>query len=532
MKPILLALLLSPVASAATFSPTRFDDPAPDGCQTNGCSLREAAAAAAALPGSDTVSLIAGEYVLDAQRNGLVTIAVPNALVLVGPNMNTTTVRSRGRGPMFKATNTTFTVRGLTMRDGDATSATVDNEYTGGAIRVRDSKLFVDKAAFRDNHAAMGGAIFAEGASPVELNYAAFTGNNAEFNGGAVWIGGATSSLALNRTLMEANSAMDGGAIMAWDNSKIRVRGSSTLRGNLASRWGGAAHFAGEFAADDDTVVTGNTAEHGGAFSTFGWYAALRGVATANGSGLLRIEGNSASYGGGLRIGDYAATVDHVQLIGNDAVHFGGGLYVYSQTLAMRDSHIADNVSHTGGGVQIQEGNGDFERVSIQDNHATDSGGGMSLGYGTHSLRNVDVYRNTAGYAPGIRNYGTLSLSHVTVWNNGPLGAREALWLWPTSTTSYANSLLLGRCAGGGVPSAQGKNLRSNETANACPGSLASNTFLSRATFAGPFEITGTANPASTLIDSGSAAHCMSTDIRNRIRDAKCDVGAFEFGAR
>ena len=53
----------SSAQAATTFSPTRFDDPAPDACRPNDCSLREAITAANAASGA-TVRLQTGTYKL------------------------------------------------------------------------------------------------------------------------------------------------------------------------------------------------------------------------------------------------------------------------------------------------------------------------------------------------------------------------------------------------------------------------------------------------------------------------------------
>src|SRR5918994_6909781 len=49
-------------ANHADFTPTRFDDPAPDGCQPTDCSLREAIIAAEANPNASTIHVPAGTY--------------------------------------------------------------------------------------------------------------------------------------------------------------------------------------------------------------------------------------------------------------------------------------------------------------------------------------------------------------------------------------------------------------------------------------------------------------------------------------
>ncbi|MBZ0252434.1 MAG: hypothetical protein K8I02_03760, partial [Candidatus Methylomirabilis sp.] len=105
MKARLLALAVSaalvPHAYAATFEVTRTDDPAPNGCQPEDCSLREAVLAANLLPDS-TVNLPAGTYRLSIVRGeadpddgtkGNLVIAAP--MTLAGAGMDLTIVDAR-----------------------------------------------------------------------------------------------------------------------------------------------------------------------------------------------------------------------------------------------------------------------------------------------------------------------------------------------------------------------------------------------------------------------------------------------------
>ena len=63
-------LALAADASAATFAPTRTDDPNPGQCRPNDCSLREAARAAAIDPGNDRVVLGARTYEFEQPETG------------------------------------------------------------------------------------------------------------------------------------------------------------------------------------------------------------------------------------------------------------------------------------------------------------------------------------------------------------------------------------------------------------------------------------------------------------------------------
>ncbi|MEO5560524.1 MAG: hypothetical protein ABIO49_11520 [Dokdonella sp.] len=64
LHPLFAASLLVAAlsAAAATYTVTRSEDPAPNGCAAGDCSLREALAAAVTTPAGDTIVLAAGEY--------------------------------------------------------------------------------------------------------------------------------------------------------------------------------------------------------------------------------------------------------------------------------------------------------------------------------------------------------------------------------------------------------------------------------------------------------------------------------------
>lgn len=65
MSGLITVIAFAPACEAASLQVTRFDDPVPDGCAPQDCSLREAVLAANALPGPDTVHLSAGRHFLE-----------------------------------------------------------------------------------------------------------------------------------------------------------------------------------------------------------------------------------------------------------------------------------------------------------------------------------------------------------------------------------------------------------------------------------------------------------------------------------
>ena len=94
---ILMALFVPATASAASFTTTRFDDPAPNGCLPADCSLREAIIAANATTGS-TVTLRSGVYTLTIRGND-----TPNPVTKFGDLdiMKPMTINGAGSGSTY-----------------------------------------------------------------------------------------------------------------------------------------------------------------------------------------------------------------------------------------------------------------------------------------------------------------------------------------------------------------------------------------------------------------------------------------------
>jgi hypothetical protein len=133
--------------SAATFIVTRADDPAPDGCLADDCSLREAVDATATTPGEDTIVLGSGQY-----QTTLGEIAIDRVIAIRGAGSAATLVTSSGNYPTLHV----VTFGALTLEGAEIAS-------------VGDSPVIVGDggtATLRDIHVpATSGAIGTE--SPV-----------------------------------------------------------------------------------------------------------------------------------------------------------------------------------------------------------------------------------------------------------------------------------------------------------------------------------------------------------------------------
>jgi len=121
--------------------------------------------------------------------------------------------------------------------------------YFGGAIASYSASLAIDRAAFVDNNARYGGAIYivaGDGNASSSITNTTFSGNAAVLNGGAV-IGdasaGRVNDVLLKNVTFAGNSATNGGALSAGQNG---TAGVVTLTVGDAILWGDSASSSAE----------------------------------------------------------------------------------------------------------------------------------------------------------------------------------------------------------------------------------------------------------------------------------------------
>ena len=208
------ALLLSVCASAsaATYEPTRKDDPPPGKCKPNDCSLREAVKASnASAAVDDRILLRSGTY-------ELTLTGVPpddESLDLV----DSMVIRGRGAGEtkidvndldqvMINRDNNeddTFRLQDLTLTGGEAPSY-------GGAVIVGDGdSLSLSQVVAFDNRApTAGGAVAALDESSLTVRGSVLQANIADYGGGIEFSG---KKLVVKRSTVAANLADEGGGL-------------------------------------------------------------------------------------------------------------------------------------------------------------------------------------------------------------------------------------------------------------------------------------------------------------------------------
>jgi hypothetical protein len=264
----------------------------------------------------------------------------------------------------------------------------------------------------------------------------------------------------------------------------------------------------------------------------------------------------SSGYGGGIDFeGHYIGLLrvklhdNHIE--GGNSQYAGGGMSVFYGTAVLTDSAVYNNVAETGPGGGLHASYGATLTVvssAIYNNQAlAGMGGGISLtpvGGGSRLwLIDSTVSGNSSGAGAGgvdmgvVNNYATIS--YTTFYSNASPVVSNL-----TGTVVLHGSII---AAGHGGPNCGsfmksfGYNL---DDGNSChlfaTGDLTStNPLLGELLWNGGPTPTHAVLAGSPVIDAGDPAICPATDQRGGVRPvdgdgaggARCDIGAFEFGA-
>jgi CSLREA domain-containing protein len=288
---------------AETFEPTRKDDPVPNGCKPNNCSLREAVVAANSRSGKDTIKLRGGSpYRLEIPAGGMTGEAlhgdldVQGTTTVTGAGVSRTLVDAEEKGRAFDLGGR-VTLRRMTITDGSASSGggvsvgfrparldrlliTQNKAGDGGGVRTQSLDLVITRTTIAGNFAdgGSGGGLAStagEQSPRTRLLRSAVIGNGSSSIGGGIWLGGVPDTSgtapvldAVNSTIANNGSALNGGGISATFGGAEANLDNVTLAENRAdadendSGEGGGMHeFAGEINSFDSIVADNGAPE-------------------------------------------------------------------------------------------------------------------------------------------------------------------------------------------------------------------------------------------------------------------------------
>ena len=393
-----LATVLSSAAHAGTFDVTRMDDPVPDGCKVDDCSLREAVIDAGQTAAKDTIVLPAGVYLIDLAGNDVSEntgdLDISTDMEIVGaPSI----IDGQELGRIIEIrSGANVTLRDLTLRNAN-TSLDTNGTLNGGALQINGGSLTLDSVTFDSNSTqTLGGAIYAFGDAIVDIDGCLFVNNNAG-SGAAIF---ASTGITVSNTDFQGNRASRGGATyLDGSTSDSRFEGV-TFDQNIASDSGGAIRFFGRELFLDSLIATNN-------------------AATGGAGGVLAVSGTA-----------------------------------HAKQVEIVNATFDDNMADDGGAISFASGNPDtldIRHSSFVNNKATGWGGAVNLTGGKVEVTNSTFSGNqTSDIGGAIQLFGAELTLHHTTFSGGSADRGDALYVGGSpgiSMAKLANNLIDGECS-------------------------------------------------------------------------------------
>lgn len=385
---------------------TRLDDPTPNGCSVDGCSLREAIILANEDSGEDAIFLIAGEYYIEqpgADDNALVgDLDILYPLQLIGPGKDTTTIYSFNFDRVFSLINA-----GVVSMSGITIYAAYQPNKDGGGIHCVSSTLNLNnmKITNFDSSGNSGGAIFNQSCT-VTLNRVNITENLARYGGGLYAI---NSTITINQSYIDRNFAIFDGGGVRTENSSLTID-SSLIDSNIAlNNGGGIFSSSTPLPRSASMIIDHQENERGDG----GVIPAIDGVMLKISNST--ISGNKADLSGGGIVTNMMALIEHSTISSNLADNdsddletgTGGGLYAYGgATVSVGHSILANN---------------DLRSTSIQNDCDQNASIVTSLGYNLVESPDPCAFNLTGDILAQDPNLGPLQA------NGGPTNTHALL---------------------------------------------------------------------------------------------------------
>lgn len=389
---LLAATVLTSAAYAGTFNVTRTDDPVPNGCLVNDCSLREAVITADQTVAKDTIVLPAGTYLIDLTGNDNTEntgdLDISTDMEFTGAP---STIDGQALGRIMDIdSDASVTLRDITLQNANTSLAT-NGSLNGGALEIGGGSLTVDSVTFKGNSTqSLGGAIYAFDGAVVNIDNSLFDSN---FAGSGAAIHADSDITVLNTTFQNNDADTNrGGAAYLTGTMSDSVFKNVTFDQNTGAGGGGAILFLARGLVIDGLIATGNEAINGS-----GGVLAVPGTAHFKQVEIVNalLDGNEAENGGAIYTSDDDDTFDfhNSSFIGNTVPGDGGALYM------------------TGGMVNVTN-------VTFSGNMATEDGGAISLYSASLSVIHATFSENQAARGSNLAVGGSSSISSVELTNN------------------------------------------------------------------------------------------------------------------
>ncbi|KAK3271407.1 hypothetical protein CYMTET_20238 [Cymbomonas tetramitiformis] len=351
-----------------------------------------------------------------ADRDGGAVYGAPSAVLTVSASLVQANAASVGGGLYVEFASK------MTLTDGSVLEHNTATHKGGGMFCGESSIVMVDGCSVSHNlvwlnDVGAGGGIYLEVGANASVAHCLLSNNSVSSvhtseggtTGGAVFMA-ESSTLTLDSTDLEMNSATEGGGVYASSNTTLGMRGSKAAM-NMASYGGGiSAQLDARVVLSDGSILVSNIAEHTGGgvmvqhLSVYDSQI-LNNSANTEGGGVYAqsfiemvnatVSGNSASTAGGISFVSawHAETEQSLQLTGclvygNRGLN-GGGLHAEGQRNAVLM-------------LRLDEG------TIFSSNIAEETGGGLMMHkYTSLTMDNASLSNNTAVFGGGLYDIST-----------------------------------------------------------------------------------------------------------------------------
>ena len=280
-----------------------------------------------------------------------------------------------------------------------------NNESVAGVIAVFQSKLKISNCTFTNNTSAFGegGVLSIQQESSLSINKSVFQGNSANSYGGVFIM--SEISVAIDSSVFINNSANQGGVVHALQKTTIALRKNAFSNNSAKSSGGVLSLDQSSHLYDDRSQFIHNRATTGGVL-----YAIRSGIVLQN---SVLSYNQATERGGAIYI---LQSQTNITLLGqcnltHNSANTGGAIcaiestiislgYIYFQTLFSRLTVAFNMANYIGGGIYLHRSvlNSKVNSVTnISCNSANSSGGGIyaaanSLIICTEYYRQMDTW--------------------------------------------------------------------------------------------------------------------------------------------
>lgn len=334
--------------------------------------------------------------------------------VINGCNISNNTSKEYGGAICFRNYSSNSLVEiSIKLNSGTFNGNTAVNK--GGALYVENTDIKVSdnlsSSAVIDitnnsvtkSASGYGGAIYISEGN-VELGKVNITGNTSSSDGGGIYISKGSLNLKGN-TVIQGNTAVRNGGGLWIDHitgeNALYVRGKTQIKNNTAERTGGGVFInAGNFLLSEggNLEVTENTSKKGGGAYIIGTLFVRSTSKFTNNKVTYDAGVYESGYGGGmfistgnLIVGDYNSANSKIEISGNHAEKFGGGIHINGGDIEISNCKISNNyagynqnntgaildANACGGAISASEGTINIKAGEISNNYAAKNGGGV-----------------------------------------------------------------------------------------------------------------------------------------------------------